>query len=212
MKNDDYCAVSVATFSKLAERYAKKFFHLDMYDAYLARFAQGIKSRASVVDLACGPGNVCAYLMRLRPDLKLLGVDLAEGMIGQARCKVPTAEFVVADCRRIGELGRVFDAAAFAFGLSYLTDEDAGRFFVSLNGALTDDATLYFATITGEQCWSGFEMSSTADRVYIEYRSADAVISMIERAGFAVEYKDVIASPPSASKRTQDLVVIARRR
>jgi SAM-dependent methyltransferase len=212
MQNDDFCLVSVATFDRLADRYAEKYFHLDMYDRYLERFAKRIEAQgASVLDVACGPGNVSAYLAKHRPDLKLVGIDLAEGMIKQARLRVPSAEFLIKDCRYIGELEQVFDASALAFGLSYLTDDDANRFFSSLNAALADSAVLYLSTITGEPSWSGFETSGSGDRVYLEYRSVGAVVSMVERAGYRVDFMEVIASPDIASKPTQDLILIAQR-
>lgn len=212
MRNDDLCLVSVATFNKMADRYTEKYFHLDMYDRYLEQFAQRIKSQgASVLDVACGPGNVSAYLMKIRPDLKLVGIDLAEGMVKQARLRVPSAEFLVKDCRCIDELEHIFDASAFAFGLSYLTDDDAVRFFNALNATLAESALLYLTTITGDPGWSGFETSDNGDKIYIEYRSVSNVVSMVERAGYRVDFKEVIASPANASRATQDLILIAQR-
>jgi len=212
MQNDDFCLVSVATFDRLADRYAEKYFHLDIYDSYLEKFAKQIESEgARVLDVACGPGNVSAYLAKARPDLKLVGVDLAEGMVKQARRRVPSAEFLVKDCRHLGELNGEFDASAFAFGLSYLTDADANQFFASLNATLTDSAVLYLSTITGEQSCSGFETSNGGDRVYLEYRSVDKVFSMVERAGYRIDFMELIASPKNASKSTEDLILIARR-
>ncbi len=212
MQDDDFCIVSVATFNRLADRYAEKYFHLDLYDRYLERFVKRIESPgASVLDVACGPGNVSAYLAKVRPDLKLVGIDLAEGMVKQARLRVPSADFLVKDCRDIGKLEHVFDASAFAFGLSYLTDDDADRFFSSLNATLADSAMLYLSTITGDPGLSGFEASSSGDRVYIKYRSVGDVVSMVERAGYRVDFTEVIASPANASKPTQDLILIAQR-
>jgi len=212
MQDDDFCLVSVATFSRLADLYAEKYFHLDMYDRYLEQFVKRIEPQgASVIDVACGPGNVSAYLAKVRPDLKLIGVDLAEGMVKQARLRVPSAEFLVKDCRHIGELEHVFDASAFAFGLSYLTDDDAIRFFSSLNAILADSAILYLSTITGEPSSSGYETSSSGDRVYMKYRSVGDVVSMVERAGYRVDFSEVISSPANASKPTQDLILIAQR-
>lgn len=211
MQKDDFCLVSVATFSRLAERYAGKYFHLDMYDAYLERFAQRIGSRASVLDVACGPGNVSAYLAKARPDLNLVGIDLAEGMIQQARLRVPSAEFLVRDCRHLSELGQVFDATAFAFGLSYLTDADAEQFFSSLNATMTDSAPLYLSTLTGDPSWSGFETSGSSNSVYLRYRSVADVVSMVEHAGYRIDFTEVIPSPANAPKATQDLILIAQR-
>lgn len=212
MENDDLCQVSVATFDRLADRYAEKYFELNIYNRYLERFVKRIQTQgASVLDVACGPGNVSAYLAKVRSDLQLVGIDLAEGMIRQARLRVPSAEFLVKDCRSINELGHVFDAAAFAFGLSYLTDDDATRLFASLNSSLTGSAVLYLSTITGEPGWSGFETSTTGDKVYLVYRRVCDVVSMVERAGYKVEFAEVIASPANASKSTEDLILIAER-
>lgn len=212
MHNDDFCLESVATFNRLADRYAEKYFDLDIYDRFLDQFVNHIESQgANVLDVACGPGNVSAYLTKVRPDLKLVGIDLAEGMIKQARLRVPSAEFLVKDCRHIDELKQVFDAAAFAFGLSYLTDDDANQFFTALNATLTDSAMLYLSTITGEPSWSGFETSRSGDRVYLQYRSVNDVVSMVERAGYRVDFMEVIASPANAPKSTQDVILIAQR-
>jgi SAM-dependent methyltransferase len=213
MQDDDLCLVSAAAFDRLAERYAEKYFHLEMYDRYLERFAARIESQgASVLDVACGPGNVSAYLAKARPDLKLVGIDLAEGMIEQARQRVPSATFLVKDCRRIDELERVFDAAAFAFGLSYLTDDDANRFFTSLNASLAASGVLYLSTVTGDPNASGFETSSSGEEVYLRYRSASDIVAMVEQAGYRIDFMEVIASPANASKPTQDLILIAQRR
>jgi len=212
MPKDDVCLVSVATFDRWADRYTETYFHLDLYDRYLDRFISRIEAPgASVLDVACGPGNVCAYLAKVRPDLKLVGIDLAQGMIQQARQRVPSASFLVKDCRDLGDLGQAFDACAFAFGLSYLTDDDADRFFSSLNATLTDSATLYLSTITGEPSGSGMETASSGDQVHQTYRRVGDVVSLVERAGYRVEFMELIASPANASKSTQDLILIARR-
>ena len=212
MQDEDFCLVSVATFDKLAEHYAEKYFHSDLYDRYLEEFAKRIGPQgASVLDAACGPGNVSACLAKVRPDLRLVGIDLAEGMVRQASLRVPGAEFLVRDCRAIDALDEVFDACAFAFGLSYLTDDDAERFFTSLNASLADSAALYLSTITGEQRWSGFEESGSGDKVYLEYRNVDDVVTMVERAGYRVDFMELMASPANASKSTRDLVLIAQR-
>lgn len=213
MKNDDLCMVSVATFNRLADRYTDKYFHLDIYDSYLSLFVERIEAHdATVLDVACGPGNVAHYLTRERSDLKVVGIDLAEEMVRQARIRVPTAEFLVKDCRRIDELNQEFDAPAFAFGLSYLTEKDTKQFFISLNACLSDNAILYLSTITGEPGKSGFETSSSEDSVYMVYRSVSDVLAMVEQAGYRVDFQKVTESPENAPKPTQDLILIAQRK
>lgn len=78
MQNDDFCQVPIATFDRCADRYADKHFHLDVYDRYLERFAKRVETQgARILDVACGPGNVSAYLAKIRPDFQLVGIDLA---------------------------------------------------------------------------------------------------------------------------------------
>jgi hypothetical protein len=96
-------------------------------------------------------------------------------------------------------------------GLSYLTDDDAHRFFFSLNASLREGAMLFLSTVTGDQRFSGLEASNSGDAVYVQYRSAADVVALVERAGYVVEFTDLIASPTNAPRQTQDLVLIAQR-
>ena len=219
MQPDKLCELSVATFDKLAERYTEKYFSLDVYDDYLKRFCGHLdKPGMQVLDIACGPGNVSAFLLRERPDLHITGVDLAPGMIKQARQKVPQAQsqvqsqiqFIVEDCRHLERLGKTFDAATYAFGLSYLTDSDADQFFASLGAVLRPSAPFYLSTMTGPRSLSGLDTSSSGDQIYIEYRPWQDVVAMVEDAGFGVVFHELVASPANASKQTQDLVLIAK--
>jgi ubiquinone/menaquinone biosynthesis C-methylase UbiE len=89
MSTEDHCLETVATFDKFAQRYADKYFALDIYDRFYQMFADRIpRGPASVVDIACGPGNVAAWLTRVRPDISVVGVDLSNSMLEQARAEV----------------------------------------------------------------------------------------------------------------------------
>lgn len=50
MRNYDFCLVFVATFDRLANRYAEKYFHLDLYDLYLERFVKRSGRRVPVTE------------------------------------------------------------------------------------------------------------------------------------------------------------------
>ena len=102
---------------------------LTMYDDSYRAFCALLKpGRVRVLDAACGPGNVSRYLMAQRPDLDLLGIDLAPRMVELAREAVPSAHFAVHDCRHLAALQRRFDGIICAFGLPYLSGEEATGF------------------------------------------------------------------------------------
>lgn len=63
------------------------FTNQDVWQASCARMAGYLPSveRPLVVDLGCGPGVSAIALARLRPDARLIGLDLAGRMLKQAR-------------------------------------------------------------------------------------------------------------------------------
>ena len=70
---NDPCLVSVATFDKLAEQYAEKYFGLTDYDRYYQMLADSLsEENSSIIDIACGPGNVAAYFARVRPEVSVV--------------------------------------------------------------------------------------------------------------------------------------------
>lgn len=206
----DPCLSSVAVFDKFAIRYADRYFDLDLYHAHLTRFASAVTIPAArVLDLACGPGNVAAFLRQIRPHWQLLGVDLAPAMLAEARKRVLGVEFALADCRELETLGRSFDAAAYAFGLSYLPEQDAKRCLASLYAVLTEGAPLYLSTISGDAGSAGWQQGSTGDSVWMAYRTVPQILQLVRQAGFMVLWHEMLASPPNAEP-THDLVLLAQ--
>ena len=208
----DTCQVSVNTFDRLAETYAGKYLALDTYDAYYRGFCSHVaRQGASVLDVACGPGNVSAFLVRERPDLQVLGIDLAPNMVRLAQAHVPSASFLVHDCRHLADLGRVFDGIAYAFGLNYLNQKEAEQFFESLNKVLAPNGALYLSTMSGSTEHSGLQTSSSGDQVYVYYRPKQELERLVQSAGLDIIFLDEIASPANASKPTIDVVLVAQR-
>jgi SAM-dependent methyltransferase len=206
----DPCGISVSVFHKFADLYRDKFMDLTLYHESYQAFCALLKpGRARVLDAACGPGNVSRYLMAQRPDLELLGIDLAPRMVELAREAVPAAQFAVHDCRHLADLHGRFDGIICAFGLPYLSGEEAAAFIRAVGQALNPGGVLYLSTILGKSEDSGFELCSTGDQVYINYHSEDQVVCSLQECGFTVLQQNRLPSPSAASKKTTDLIVIA---
>jgi 2-polyprenyl-3-methyl-5-hydroxy-6-metoxy-1,4-benzoquinol methylase len=212
LESTDPCQVSVDTFDRLAGNYARKYLGLDLYDAHYHRFATRLPQQGSVLDLACGPGNVSAFLARERPDLRLQGIDLAPAMVALAQTHVPSARFQVHDCRRLAELGQRFDGIAYAFGLNYIDDAAAQALFDALPAALSDAGALFLSTMLGDPAQSGVLASAQGDRIHLHYRRRDTVEAWVRDAGLDIVHAEAMASPASAAKATIDLMLVAERR
>ena len=208
----DHCTISASTFHKLADLYREKYMDLTMYDDSYREFSELlVRGRARVLDAACGPGNVSRYLMERRPDLDLLGIDLAPRMVELAREAVPLAHFAVHDCRHLGKLQLHFDGIICAFGLPYLSREEATAFIRAAGHALEPGGVFYLSTMLGQSGDSGFERCSTGDQVYVNYHSEDDVIRPLQECGFSLLKQGRIPSPTAAPKKTTDLIVIAKK-
>ena len=208
----DYSKISAEAFHKLADRYRDKYMDLTTYDDYYRAFCDLLPlGGARVLDVACGPGNVARYLMAQRPDLDLLGIDLAPRMIDLAREAVPSARYVVHDCRRLAELKLRFDGIICAFGLPYLSAEEAMSFIKAASQALDPEGVLFLSIMLGRNEDSGFESCSSGDQVYVNYYSAEQTVSWLRSCGFGVLREWQIPSPKAAPKETTDLIVIAKK-
>jgi ubiquinone/menaquinone biosynthesis C-methylase UbiE len=208
----DHSAISAGMFHKFAHLYRDKYMDLTLYDDSYREFCESLRpGRASVLDAACGPGNVSRYLMAQRPDIDLLGIDLAPRMVELAREAVPSAQFAVHDCRCLADLQLRFDGIICAFGLPYFSREEATALIKSAAHALKPGGVLYLSTMLGKSEDSGFQPCSTGDQLYINYYSEDEVISPLQECGFTILKQRRIPSPSTASIRTSDLIVIAKK-
>ena len=208
----DDCQISVNTFDKAAETYVQKYFDSDLYnDSYRIFCSKITKKGGSVLDVACGPGNVANFIVRERPDLNVTGIDLAPHMIQMAISLVPKAKFLIHDCRKLPALGESYDGIAYAFGLNYLNQDDAEQMFDSISKVLVAKGTLYLSASLGDAEKSGLHTTSNGNQIYAYYRSRLEVERLVTRAGMTPVYVQEIASPANAPIPTTDLVLVACR-
>lgn len=103
----DHIGQSRAAYGESAHRYAvavgtsiSPAFEARIDRAMLATFVELIRdSNGTVVDAGCGTGRVARHLADA--GLDVIGVDVAPGMIAQARAAHPDIEFDVAELARL---------------------------------------------------------------------------------------------------------------
>ena len=100
------------------------------YDALTARataFAidpllAAVVAGERVLDVGCGPGALAAAAAARGADV--VGVDLAEGMVAEARRRHPELEFVCADAESLPFADGAFDVAVGAFLVNHVPDPE----------------------------------------------------------------------------------------
>ncbi len=209
----DKNTVAVNLFNKLANEYQQKYMDVSLYGASLDFFCGNIrKENPSILEVACGPGNITRYLLSQRPDFCILGTDLAPNMIALARINNPSAEFRVLDCRLIGKLTQKYDGIVCGFGFPYLSMQEAIQWIKDASCLLNEGGLLYISTMEDDYSRSGYQKGSSGDEIFMHYHQGEYLTAALEENHCSVVYTDrVITNYPDGTMVT-DLVLISRKR
>jgi 2-polyprenyl-3-methyl-5-hydroxy-6-metoxy-1,4-benzoquinol methylase len=176
---------TIAAYDKLAGVYQEKFMDLDLYnDTYDLFCSVIVKRSATILELACGPGNITKYISARRPDFKILATDGAPQMVALAKANNPGVECRVLNIEEVASLPEKFDGIVCGFCMPYLSKSDCIKLIRDCSGLLDSDGIFYFSTIEGDYEKSGYETGSTGDAMYIYYHGEEYLLQALEENGF----------------------------
>ncbi len=209
----DHSKQAVSIFNKLAKEYQARFMDTSMYHETFDIFCNAITSRnATVLELACGPGNITSYLLEKRPDLIITGTDLAPEMIKLAGNNNPSARFQVLDCREISKLPNKFDAVMCGFVLPYINEIETQQLFKDIYFLLNPDGVFYLSTMEGNYSESGFRKGSTGEEIFMHYYNAKFLKETLSMIGFEISELQRIVTANADGTPTTDLIIISVKR
>lgn len=165
-----------------------------------------------MLDLGCGPGNVARFMLDARPDLLIMGVDLAPAMVERFRKNVPEATAKVCDLRHVGALGECFEAAMASFCLPFLTHNEATVLIRALALVSCPQGALYLSTMQGRG--EGLEKTSFGGErdFFFNYYERAFLDDQLDKAGFeVVSYQEQVYAQEHAADLT-DMIYLAHRR
>lgn len=208
----DKTKIAVDVFNKYANEYQNKFMDFDLYNESFDLFCDHIvKANANILELACGPGNITQYLLKKRPDFKILGIDLSLNMITLAKINNPEAEFQLMDCRDIGTIHKKQDAIMCGFCLPYLSKEESIQLISDASKLLEYNGIFYLSTMEDDYSKSGFKKGSSGEEIFMHYHQADYLTQALEENDFKMinlQRKDYTEHDGS---KTIDLLIIAEK-
>ena len=193
---DDRYSETFKTWNKVASLYQDKFMDLDLYNETFDVICNSLnKFNSKILDVGCGPGNITKYLLSKRPDLDIIGIDIAPNMIDLAKRNNPNAIFKIMDSREISKIKTKYDAIVCGFCLPYLSHSDAEIFIFDAKNLLNQNGLLYISFVEGDPNKSAFQGSSIGDRTYFYYHTLDHLKKQLadnlfeDLSIFKVEYK-----------------------
>lgn len=210
----DKTKIAIEVFDQYAKEYQDKFMGMNLYNASFDLFCDSIeKENADILEIACGPGNITKYLLKKRPDFKILGTDLSTKMIKLAKANNPTTEFQIMDCRDIDKIRKKYDAIMCGFCLPYLSKEEALKLISDVSILLKSSGILYISTMEDDYNNSGWEGSSSGgkEKMFIHYHQADFLTKALTENGFDILDLQRLESPGDHSASSKDLMILAKR-
>ncbi|MEO7175580.1 MAG: class I SAM-dependent methyltransferase [Saprospiraceae bacterium] len=176
---------SAETWNKIASLYESKFMDLDLYNVTYDMFCEALRSaNCKVLEIGCGPGNIARYLLQQRPELSILGIDLAPNMITLAAKNNPSAEFRAMDCRDISSLEDKYDGIICGFCLPYLSEDEMNKLLANCHDLLSPQGILYLSFVEGDPQDSGYKTGSSGDRTYFYFYTIEQIKSALLNNGF----------------------------
>lgn len=196
-------------FDQLAELYQSKYMDVAAYAVELDSFLGLLNSPSpSILEIACGPGNITRYVLNKKPGLNIMATDLAPKMIALARLNCPEAVFKVMDCRKINSIAGKFDGIIAGFCLPYLNSAELNDLVKDIAVLLKEGGVLYLSTIEGEYKNSGYKKSSTGQEVFMHYYRFEDIEPVFLQHHLKIISKRSVTLPENPHQDI-DLLIIA---
>jgi ubiquinone/menaquinone biosynthesis C-methylase UbiE len=187
---EDKTLITIEAYDNNATSFADRFMDLKLYKKSFDLLLTKISDGDIVLDLGCGPGNVCKYLLSKNQTLSLHGIDMSKEMLKIARQNAPSAKFEELDIRKIECISEdSFDVVIAAFCLPFLYDNEAEMMIEKISRILKNHGRLYLSTMIGTGHRYEVPSFSKGDKFFFNYYTIEFIEKNISRNKFEIEEK-----------------------
>lgn len=196
----------IKIFNESADRYHQKYADVSPYGDGLDFFLRSlVGDRPAVLDLACGPGNVAAYLMTQNTDIVYHGLDLSVAMVDLASRYVPKATFTVADARSLANFSEPYNGVVCSFLLPYLQDQEVEQLIEDVTTRLVVGGCIYISTMVElDEDYGKKEPQKMETTVH----AASRIREILEDHGFSCDYAELQPFDYGGGVSGSDLVLV----
>jgi ubiquinone/menaquinone biosynthesis C-methylase UbiE len=192
---------TIQTYDAMAAEYAHKTWNIRLERA-LDSFARYLIPPARVLDLGCGPGRDIE-LLRQRGAC-VIGMDLSEGMLREARTRVGGA-LVCSDMRTLPSASASFDGVWLCAALLHLPRSDTPRALGEARRILRATRPLY----VGVQQGTGEHWDESRGARFFTYYQMDELAAIVRAAGFVVQELWITADTTRTQIKWINMVALA---
>ncbi|MFI5493836.1 class I SAM-dependent methyltransferase [Actinoplanes sp. NPDC051859] len=194
-------------FDQLAELYQGEHSRNPHQAALIEKIESMVPTTAAILDLGCGTGVPTAKVFT-ESGHRVVGVDIAEGMLRLAREQVPAAEFIHADLRELpADLGR-FGAVTAFFSLLMLSRADIEKTLVRIAGWLTPGGLLGLGMVNLDADSLPVEFMGVP--VTVSGYPQDALAARVTAAGLEIVSIETVEFVPPGGPPESQIFVLGR--
>ncbi len=198
-----------ASYNRVAPQYALHFGdeleHKPLERRLLAAFAAS--ASGLLCDLGCGPGQATAYLRACGAEV--VGIDLSDAMIEQARLLHPEMRFVQADMRSLPFADASLAGVVALYSLIHIPPAEIPATLLELRRVLRPDGALLIGFHCGEEVRHVDEWWDEAVNLDFHFFTIQAMRDWLTEAGFAIEAVTERAPYPEVEAQTQRAYILA---
>jgi SAM-dependent methyltransferase len=198
-------------YEKHAQGFDEKIAGLSIYNETYDHLLALLPDHAAILDLACGPGNVTAYLKKQKPGLSVVGVDISEKMLAIARRRHPDGLFFISDISNLA-IGTTFDCIICAFAIPYLDPAETDRVAGLIHRQLADEGIFYLSFMAGEGAGYAKTSFTDTDELYIYLHTEADVRAVLEKNALTVDRKFEIDYPEMDGTTTREFVLVGEKK
>ncbi len=137
---------AIATYNKYAKLYADR--HADkVLQFQLNDFISKLPGK-KILDVGCGSGRDVQYFME--EGLDVIGIDISEGMLSEAKSRCPDCKFEKMDILSISYPENTFDGVWVMASLSDIPKANVIKALEGMNKVLKGDGVIYIAVKEGD--------------------------------------------------------------
>ena len=185
-KAQDFVDRTIDTYQKIAKVYTETWFNDPVMEPGLGRFLSMLEPGSSILDAGCGPGRDTRFMKK--KGFEVVGIDLSDAMLEEARLRVPEGIFRRMDIRAPRFPPETFDGIWAAASLHHVPSADVLNVMRRYKGLLVPGGTL--AIVVQEGNGDGVDSSGR----YRKFYDRNELKNLLADNGFEVVYEQASSS------------------
>ncbi len=205
-------SVIIEFYSKYSAHFDKKIGKLVNYNESYTNFVAIAKRKTSLLDLACGPGNVAAFIKSIIPGIEITCVDLSPEMLDLAQKKIGKGNFYQTDILNLDIPVRKYDLICCAFGLPYIKRVEIDKFVREVSRFAEKETLVYISCMKGEAIEK--EKMSFADNqtLLVQRYKKEEIIDNFQKYGFFLSSYNTLKYNEPDGNITTDMIFFFEKR